>query len=100
MKKLTKKEIQHKLELLVWDYNIDKSKLYDLFTGKIEKIGFFDKKTLYARILNSFDWYMVLRMLNASQLKNILEPEITSRLFPRNMRKDYDLVREIIFASK
>ncbi len=100
MKKLTKKEIQEQLEPLIWDYNIDKSKLYDLLTGKIDSIGFFDKKTLLARLLNSFDWYQVLKIINKSQIKEILKPEITSRLFPRNMRKDYDLVREIIFTAR
>ncbi len=100
MKKLTKKEIQEHLELLVWDYNIDKSKLYDLLTGKIDSIKSFDRKNLYERMLKYIDWYKVLKIINKHQIKEILDAEITSRLFPRNMRKDYDLVREIIFSAR
>ncbi|MEA3500574.1 MAG: hypothetical protein U9R41_06140 [Candidatus Marinimicrobia bacterium] len=97
---MTRKEIQKNLELLIWDLNIDKSKLYDLFVGKIDCIKSFDRKNLYARMLKYNDWYKLLTMIEMKQLKELLNLEIINRLFPKSLKENYYYVRKIIFTTR
>lgn len=98
--KLSRAEIQEHLEKLFWDYDIDKSKLFALLYGEIDRINFIDRNKLYERILKYFDWYLILKIVPRSQLKNMLSSKNIKSLFPKSLQEQYLYVQKIISSAR
>jgi hypothetical protein len=95
---MNEKEIKDVLGKINWDTTHSANDLYQVFTGAREKIGSIDKKWIYARILNSFNWYTVLKIVPKEELPDLLSDEVINQLFPRQLRNKYLHVRSALFG--
>jgi hypothetical protein len=94
---MSEKEIKAILSKINWDTPHSNEDLYRVFTGVISHTGGIDKKWIYLRILNSFNWYTVLKIIPKSELRFLLSDEIINNLFPRHLRNKYKHVRSALF---
>jgi len=95
--KMTEQEIKQILREINWDTTLTVDELYSVFTGKVESIKQVDKDWLYARILNSYSWYTVLKIFPRKDIKKILSDRNINILFPRSLREKYKNVRSILY---
>lgn len=95
-KQLNKSEIQKYLSNLYWDINIDKDSLYNVFTGKKKNIYHVDKINLYVRLLMSYDWYLILKIVPKSNLKELLQDKVINSIKVKELRNRYLYVRKFL----
>ena len=88
-----------KRELLVkafWDKNVDIEYILNLLEGGAESVPG-DRIDLYHRLLATYDWYTVLKLIPIDRLKNeALSEAVINRLFPDELRKKYRYAQRIL----
>jgi len=94
---MSEPEIKAVLSKINWDTPLSTDDLYQVFTGAQQKIGGIDKKWLYTRILNSFNWYTVMKIIPREEWPYLLSDKIIDNLFPRQLRNKYKHVRSALF---
>ncbi len=96
MKKLSKLKIESLLIKLYWDANVESDDLYRLLKGEIDEIGHIDKFNLYYRILTTFDWYTILKMIPPKDLTNLLSDDVLGRIHPEDLKNKYQYARNVL----
>ncbi len=94
---MSEQDIKSSLSKINWDTPLSTDELYQIFTGIKSHSGGIDKKWIYLRILNSFNWYTVLKIIPKNELSFLLSDEIINNLFPRQLRNKYKHVRSALF---
>ena len=94
MKKLSRVDITNHLAKLYWDYAFDKKDLYKLLTGKIESVGHVCREDLYFRILTTYDWYTILKIIPPEQLRDALHDKVLNRIRFKDLKARYQYARE------
>jgi len=94
--KLSKQEIQELLGKICWDIKIDKTCLYDLLHGNINKIGSMDRINLYTRLLTSYNWYLLLKIIPRKDIMIALSDDVIKRIFPKDLKKQYLYARKLL----
>jgi len=94
--KIDEQELKRRLKQVVWDYNISEDDLLEIFLrGKT--ITGLNQTQLKAKLLNGNNWYTILKLVGIENAKTLLAPEITSILFPRQLRERYQHARRVLF---
>ena len=96
MNTLSKPEINNLLSRLYWDVSVEPDQLHGLLNGDIERIGHVDIHNLYYRILTTFDWYTILRIVSADKLSDLLSDPVLDRIRFRDLREKFLYARKII----
>jgi len=94
---MTPKEKKKLLLNAFWDRNVDENQLYNLITGKIKTIPLLDKKLIFARLLSTYDWYTLIKLLPKNQLKESLSDDVLEKLYPKELKEKYKYARKILF---
>ena len=94
---MSEQEIKAILSKINWDTPLSNDDLYHIFTGAENHIGGIDKNWIYLRILNTFNWYKVLKIIPETELPLLLSDEVINNLFPRQLRNKYQHVRRALF---
>lgn len=94
---MAEQEIKNILSKINWDTPISSDELYRIFTGAESQIGGIDKNWIYLRILNTFNWYTVLKIIPEKELPLLLSDDVINNLFPRQLRIKYQHVRSALF---
>ncbi len=94
---MSEPEIKAVLSKINWDTPLSTDDLYLVFTEAKQQIGGIDKKWLYTRILNSFNWYTVMKIIPREEWPYLLSDKIIDNLFPRQLRNKYKHVRSALF---
>ncbi|MCD4718996.1 MAG: hypothetical protein K8S13_03940 [Desulfobacula sp.] len=97
MKQLTSADKKKMLLSAFWDKNIDGNQLVELVDGKINTLPFFDKKIIYSRLLSTFDWYTLLKLIPEKSLKDVLADDVLERLYPKELKEKYTYARSVLF---
>ena len=69
---MTLEEKQRALKKVFWDYEFSWEELQNILQGKIHRIGHLDKQGLYARLLSSLNWYVILELIGKEHLNDLL----------------------------
>lgn len=96
MKRFSKAQIKSLLSKLYWDMEINPDQLYMLLMGEIDKIGPIQQSNLFYRILTSYDWYTVLKLIPPKELNKLLEDDILNRIRPKDLKDKYLYARNVI----
>jgi hypothetical protein len=96
MKPLSEPEIKDILSRLYWDVKVQPDQLYALLTGEIERIGHVDILNLYHRMLTTFDWYTILKIVPDDKLGDLLSDPVLNRIRFRDLREKFLYAREIL----
>ena len=84
------------LKKLYWDKNIDIDYILKLLEGGRE-INPGDRTDLYCRLLTTYDWYTLLKLVSIDRLgSEVLDDVVLSRLFPDALRKKYQYARRVL----
>lgn len=78
----------HLLKKILWDYELTDQEILSIYAGELEKGGMNELK-LKARLLNSYNWYTLIREMGLSNASKLLKPEIISQLYPKSLQKKY-----------
>jgi hypothetical protein len=96
MKSLDKKAIESIMKLIIWDYDINPYALYEIVTGKKERVGQFDKERIFVRMIERLSWYDLLNILGAQFIKEYLTRDIIKKIHYKDMQERYEFVRKIL----
>ena len=96
MKMLSEPEIKNMLSRLYWDVKVQPDQLHALLKGKIERIGHVDIQNLYYRMLMTYDWYTILRIVPADKLGDLLSDAVLDRIRFRDLKEKFLYAREIV----
>jgi len=96
MNTLTEPEINNMLSRLYWDVKVEPDQLHGLLKGDIERIGHVDIDNLYYRILTTFDWYTILKIVPADQFGALLSDPVLDRIRFRDLKEKFLYARQII----
>jgi len=75
---------------------IDPNELYRLFSGEIDKIGAIKQSNLFYRILTSYDWYTILKLIPPKDFDKLLGDDILNRIRPKDLKEKYLYARKVI----
>ena len=78
--------------------DVEPEQLYRMLDGKIDGIGQIKKTNLYARLLATYDWYTLLKIVPAENLKHALNDQVINRIYPKGLKDRFLYARE--FLSK
>ena len=96
MKTLPESEIKKMLSRLYWDVKLQPDELYALLKGEIERLGHVDILNLYHRMLTTFDWYTILRIVPSDKLGDLLSDAVLDRIRFRDLKEKFLYAREIL----
>lgn len=97
MKQFGQSEIKKKLKAAFWDTSATGDELYEVLIGKRETIHSINKLTIFSRLLNTYDWYDILKIIPPQELPLALSNEALEKLWPKNLQKKYLHARRILF---
>ena len=92
---IDKVELKRKLKLVVWDFDISANDCLDIFLQKKEQKGLTHAQ-LTAKLLNTFSWYSLLKLLGKENAKMMLRDEVICLLFPTQLRQRYQDAKRIL----
>lgn len=75
---------------------IDSDELYRLLSGEIDRIGAIQQSNLFYRILTSYDWYTILKLIPPKEFNKLLEDDILNRIRPKDLREKYLYARNVV----
>ena len=96
MRHLSKNEKIEMLSKLYWDMDVEPEQLYRMLDGETEAIEYIDRSDLYARLLSTYDWYTLLKLVPTKNLKHALSDQVISRLYPKELKDRYLYAREVL----
>ena len=93
---LLKEEKKKRLSQLFWDSEIDIDYLFDILEGSRTAEAENELINLYRRLLNTFDWYTLLRLIPEKRLIDALDNKILSRLYPKELKNRFTYARSVL----
>jgi hypothetical protein len=83
------------LRKVLWDVTVTPAQALSILDDG-DPIGGLDRQALYNRILRSFSWHVIMRLIPAEQLANALSDDVLHRLWPESLRKRYEYARTLV----
>lgn len=96
MRQLSKEEKEELLSKLYWDMDVKPGHLYRLLHEEVRESGNIDKTNLYCRLLTTYDWYTLMKLIPASKIKEALSDAVINRLYPKDLRNRFLYAREVL----
>jgi hypothetical protein len=88
--------IRRIMKHVVWDYDVDPYELHEVVLGKRQKVGHFDRKRVFLRMLERLSWYDLLDLLTVDLLRDLLTPETIAGIRRRDVRERYGHIRRVL----
>ena len=70
--------------------------LHGLLKGEIERIGHVDILNLHHRMLTTFDWYTILRIVPSDKLGDLLSDAELDKIRSRDLKEKFLYARQIV----
>jgi hypothetical protein len=96
MPQLSKKQKQKLLFRLYWDMDVKTNDLLCVLNEETSEIGPVDKLNFYSRLLKTYDWYTLLKLIPIEKFKDVLSDPVLNRLYPREMKQRFLYARKIL----
>ena len=96
MNMLSESEINNMLSRLYWDVEVQPDQLHELLKGKIERIGHIDILNLYYRMLMTYDWYTILKIVPTDKLADLLSDTVLDKIRFKDLKEKFLYARKII----
>ena len=84
------------LARLYWDVKVQPDQLHELLKGNIERIGHVDILNLYYRLLMTYDWYTILRIVPTDKLGDLLGDPVLDRIRFKDLKEKFLYARRIV----
>ena len=87
------------LQSLMWDYSIPIEDIDDLLSGKLRKAGHYTRDTLFIKLLETFPWFTVIKLLSIDEIKLLLTDEVIIKLRMPSLRNKYEFVKKRLYQD-
>lgn len=96
MNPLSKSEKERLLSRLFWDLDIAHINLLDELDEVTEEIEDGERQNIYRRLLVSFDWYTLLKLLPLEKINAVLNSSVLDKLYPQDLKGRYIYARKVL----
>lgn len=90
---------KQKLDLmkgLMWDYTIPPDQCLEVLEGKRKTAGHYNEKTLFRKLLESFRWFTIIKLLPVERIAKLLTVDVIKSLRFKSLRTNYEFIRKRI----
>jgi hypothetical protein len=84
---------------MMWDYNIPPEHCLEVLEGKRDKAGHYNEATLFRKLLESYSWFTILRILSPERILNLLTDKTIQSLRFKTLIKRYEFIRSRLQKS-
>lgn len=84
------------LKPVLWSYNISPEELVGYLQKKEFIHPLISREEIYREILKSYSWYSILKNVDSSILKDMLDDKILDKLFPKSLISRYKYARQFL----
>jgi hypothetical protein len=96
MRPFSTEEKKKMLSMISWDLKLDADLLLKLLNDEVKDIEGFDKNSLYRRLLTTYDWYTLMKIVPADKLRLMLDDSVLDRLFPKDLKEKFLYARAVL----
>jgi hypothetical protein len=82
------------MKSLMWDYKYSPEECLEVLEGKRKTVGHYNEKTLFRKLLESYHWFTILKILDLKRISELLSDDVIQSLRMPSMRKAYQYVRK------
>jgi hypothetical protein len=82
------------LRKINWDYSYTVEQINAILTGN----DFRMKKPFYIKLLKSFRWYVLLKILSEQEIKEMLSLDVIDNLHIESLKNKYHYVRQVLYG--
>ena len=79
---------------LMWDYNIAPEHCLELLEGKREKAGHYTEATLFRKLLESYRWFTILKIIPPERILYLLTDNVIGSLRFKSLSERYVFIRK------
>ncbi|MDZ7742766.1 MAG: hypothetical protein U5Q03_13755 [Bacteroidota bacterium] len=80
------------LEQISWDYNLSVDDARALVEGKSDRAGHYTRQAFFKKLLESYPWFSVLKILPATEIKKLLTSEVINSLRSPSLKQKYEFI--------
>ncbi len=90
----TREEKLDFMRSLMWDYNIPPEDCLEVLEGTREMAGHYTAETLFRKMLESYRWHTVIRLLPALRIVNLLSDSLINTLRFKTLQNHYKFIKD------
>jgi hypothetical protein len=94
MKPLTEWEKKRLISQLFWDLDVDTNEIDKLINGEIVQSGTISQMDVFYRLLTSFDWYTLLKIVPPERIHQLLDDNVFRKI------KSKGLIDKYVYAKR
>ena len=79
---------------LMWDYNISPEDCLDVLEGTREKAGHYTEATLFCKLLESYRWFTILKIIQPERVLDLLTDNVIHSLRFKSLSERYAFIRK------
>jgi len=98
MREISRKEKEELLTLLYWDMDVNSEHLYGLLYEQTKISGSVNRVNFYRRLLTTYDWYTLLKLIPAEKYDEVFSDVVIERLYPVELRDRFLYAREVLLG--
>ena len=98
MNQLPREKILSIIQAAFWDKTIDSEKIYEAIVHH-KALSHLDLTAVYARLLQSWDWYLLRKIFSDRELLGILNDTVLTRIYPEDLREKYRYARKLLSST-
>jgi len=79
---------------LMWDYNISPEHCLEVLEGKREKAGHYSEATLFRKLLESYRWFTILKIISPERILDLLTDDVIRSLRFKSLSEHYAFIHK------
>ncbi|MBI4645659.1 MAG: hypothetical protein HY738_03440 [Bacteroidia bacterium] len=84
---------------LMWDYNIPPGHCLEVLEGKRKTAGHYNEHTLFRKLLESYRWFTILKLLPLKKISQLLTDDVIKSLRFKSLRTNYEFIRKRLYKN-
>jgi len=81
---------------LFWDYDVTEEILDEILRGKLQEFKGITQSKIYSRLVESYSWYQILKIIDSTQIVEILSDDIISKIWNKPLQKRYQYAQGLL----
>jgi hypothetical protein len=79
---------------LMWDYNIPPELCLEVLEGKRQMAGHYTAESLFRKLIESYRWFTVLKILSPERIHELLSDQLIASLRFKSLSEKYEFIRK------
>lgn len=81
------------IQSLLWDYNLSAEQCLEVLEGTRENAGHYTASTLFRKLIESYAWFTILKILPPERILQLLTDQTIQSLRFQSLRLRYEFIR-------